>query len=105
MSSIIQNVPRPTPSIPAVVKTECRDAPLYLQALLPSQQESTDAPGAKNDTDPTTEGGNGASSSVKTEGEVDAETSLSDLDKTLDCSIDSYENPFLKAPKKAKSKP
>lgn len=76
------------------------DTPLYLQALLSNQEDT----GAGNKAD---SAGDNSGSGAKGNAEELMDTSVSDLDKTMDgsSSVDSYENPFLKAPKRSKSKP
>lgn len=92
----------------SVLKSESTDCPVYLQALFPAKDDPT-MPEAVEETSGSTSGPNENMQYKGSELELEQmETRIADLDRSLDRSMDSsmesYENPFLKAPKRAKLK-
>lgn len=80
------------------MKTEPSDGPVYLQALLPAKEDDT---GPENAEDNLTSGAPSEEVGTKGGEAEQMETNTSDMDRTMD-SMESYENPFLKAPKRIK---
>ena len=80
----------PTPS---VVKSEAPDSPVYLLALAPTADDLVDTL-ADNLPQKETESKENVTEQM--------DTSLSDADRTMDCSMDTFQNPFLKKPKREK---
>lgn len=73
------------------MKSKAPDCPVYLTALAPTAEDMVDTLA-----DPLPQQKESESKMNETE------QSLSDADRTMDCSMDSFQNPFLKRAKREK---
>ena len=89
-----------------MVKNEPVDDPLYMQALMPTPEDTIDVI-AERDSNVTSHAESATEEQKdNSKDEDNMDTSLPEADRMLDSSMEMYENPFLKLTKKGRtSKP
>ena len=91
-----------------VVKPEPTTSPVYLQALMPMPEDSLDTTSEREESEvsPSTEENQRDGTNTKDPEGMDVQSSVVETpESSMDVSTDSFENPFLKVPKQARSRP